>query len=51
MVMVGYMCVQSFVFMHPTIAWLQAKIVQILINCLRLFYVVYKHVSLFTKSR
>ena len=48
--MVGYTCVQSFVVMHPTIAYLQAKIVQTLINCLRLFVVVYKHVNLFINS-
>ena len=50
MVMVGYTCVQGFVVIHPTIAKLQAKIVQTLINFLRLFVVAYKHVNLFTNS-
>ena len=38
MVMVGYRCVQSVVVFHPTIAYLQAKIVLTLINCLGLFF-------------
>ena len=50
MAMVDYMCVQRFIVTHSTIAQSQAKIVQTLINCLRLFVAVYKHVNLFANS-